>query len=132
MNIREKNKARKLHLDEKALALADEMIETDLVRGKLLTLLEDLKRFYAERGFLTEPQRKLIRKIKKDYEDFEYERELMQTLADYYNADKTDPNSGEFITSVIDFFNEQHRITKLQREQVIEIVDKISRQSNDD
>ena len=54
MSLRKKNAARKLELDKKAIALANDMIDTDLVRGKSLELLEDVQRLHEERGFLTE------------------------------------------------------------------------------
>ena len=135
MNLRQQNKSRKLRLDQKALKLIDHLIDPDydLARTKTLECLQSLRDHFDEKGFLTEGQRKLARKINKEFkEDYPYHTELMERLAKYYNDGHTSPESSDFINSVVAFFNEHHGITPLQQEQIITIVDKISGQLGDD
>ena len=108
-------------LDERALRLLDKLIEDDLPRGKTLEVLESLKLQHAEKGFLTESQRNLVRTINKQFDSYEFEHALCAKLAELLEAGKT-PNTAEsFIRSVIEFFNRTHSITPLQLEQAVKI-----------
>jgi len=130
-SLHQKNVDRYLRLDTKALAIIDHLIDDDIVRGKTLEVLESLKTWHEEKGFLTEKQRKLTRDIKQDYADLPYLKELMAELVNKYNEGLIDA-SGDFIPSVTDFFNETHKLTPLQMEQVINIVSKSSGQNPED
>ncbi len=135
MNLRQQNKSRKQRLDQKALKLIDYLIDpdNDLARTKTLECLQNLRQWFDDHGFLTENQRKLARKINKEFkEDYPYHTELMERLVKYRNDGHTNPESEDWIVKTVGFFKEHHSITPLQQEQVITIVDKISGQLGDD
>ncbi len=123
-SLREKNKDRKMNLDDKALKICNDFILTGLPRGDTLAVLNDILKWHEDTGFLTEGQRKLIKKIKADYDDYEYERELRDALVDLYNKDCTPGGAAGFIQDVSRYFDENNKFSPLQREQVIGIVDR--------
>jgi len=112
-------------LDKKAIALAVELIESGIPMGKKLEILTNVTDWYTEKGFLTEKQRVVIRHIKEDYADFEFEQALCARLTEAFNDGLTNSRSDEFVRSVVNFFNDNHRWTPLQREQIITIMNEI-------
>ena len=123
-SLREKNKDHKQHLDDKALKICNDFILTGLPKGDTLAVLNDVIKWHEDTGFLTEGQRKLIKKIRSDYDEYDYWKELRDTLVELYNQDCTAPGASGFITSVISQFDESNKFSPLQLEQVIGIVDR--------
>lgn len=116
------NKSKLQRLDQKALRLADALIDNDIARGKDLEILQSIKDQYAEKRFLTEKQRELIRKINRGYDDYDYHHTLCTRLVELMEEGKTANTAETFIRSVVEFFNEKHSVTPLQLEQMIRIV----------
>ena len=108
-------------LDQRALRIIDRLFEEDIPRGRQQELLQSIRDQHAEKGFLTEAQRALIRGLEHDYDDFPYNYELCKRLAQAMEDGRT-PNTAEsFLRSTIDQFSEKHWLSDLQREQMIRI-----------
>ena len=124
LNRGHKDQSKEEHqkLDLKLIKTIERLIDDDIVRGKTKELLESLRDQKAERGFLTIPQRQLIKKINKDCKKFPYQNELCDKLIEMFNNSETPPTAEGFIRSVIDFFDASHSFTPLQQEQIIRIV----------
>lgn len=123
MNLHSKNKEKHQKLDLKSIRKIEHMADGDIVRGKTLDVLEDLRNWKIEKGFFTEKQRKLIRDIEKDYADYPYHSELCDKLVEMFNEGETPSTAESFIRSMIDWFDETHKFTELQLEQIIRIVE---------
>jgi hypothetical protein len=117
----EKQKPRQ-KLDERTLRKIEEAEEGGIIIGSTLDLLLSLRAQYESRGFFTEGQRQLVRKIEKDYETYPLQKEACQRLVDLYDKGKINPVSYGFIESVVAGFNEFHRFTDLQWEQIVRIL----------
>ena len=113
---------KELKLDQRSLEKIAKAESEGIIVGKTLELLLSLRSQHELRGFLTEAQRGLVRKIEKDYEDYPLWREACQKLADLYEANKLPSESYGFVESVVAQFNETHSWSVLQKEQIINII----------
>lgn len=113
---------KKLNLDLRTLDLIAQAEAEGIVAGGDLELLRSLRGQYEDRKFFTEPQRALVRKVLKDYEDYELMHATCKRLAELYGANALPPSSYAFVESVIAWFNENHRWSPLQLEQIIGIL----------
>ena len=116
--------ARGQKLDIKALGIIVDLLDGEAVLGKTRELLEDLKSKHELRGFLTEGQRVLVRKLQKDYGPREYGewRAAALKLADLYNEGRLNSESCGFVESVLSQWNETHSWSDLQKEQILTIL----------
>jgi hypothetical protein len=113
---------KKLNLDQKSLDKIAR-IETDgVIVGTTLELLQGIRAQCETRGFLTEPQRALIRAIEKDYEDYPLWLKTCERLEELYESNAINPVSYGFVESVIAQFKERHTWSFLQKEQIIGII----------
>ncbi len=122
--LHEKLAEKKLNLDKRTLEKIDAIEKAGVIIGKTLELLQSLKAQHESRGFLTEAQRALVRKIEKDYEDYPLWLESRERLAQLYNEDALDLSSYSFVQDVVAWFDEHHKWTPLQLEQIITIIQK--------
>lgn len=114
--------AKKQNLDQRSLALIERAEKSGEVKGKALELLVSIRDQFEVRGFLTEGQRALIRKVLKEAEERKLHVQAAKKLADMYNAGEVRPESMGFVESVIDFVNRVGYLTPLQFEQVAHLV----------
>ena len=111
----------KQNLDKKCLENIDAVLAAGIVAGTARDILLDMKARYENAGvdgYFTDSQRKLIRKIEREYEDYPLWLEARNKLAELYNMDKLPPHSLTFVADVIASFDEYHKWTPLQYEQI--------------
>jgi hypothetical protein len=115
---------KKLHLDQRTLAKIEDMEQGGIVVGNTLDLLRSLRSQFEAKGFLTEGQRALVRKIEKDYEDYPLWLQTRNRLMELYSAGQLPPESHTFVESVVAQFDERHTWSVLQMEQIINIIER--------
>jgi hypothetical protein len=130
-NLKSTLAEKKLHLDQKALAKIKSAEEKGIIIGKDLELLLNIRAQYEQRGFLTEAQRALVRKIEKDYEDYPIWYQTRERLVELYNSGALPIESHNFVESVVEQFDERHRWTPLQIEQIINIIERYDKNDLD-
>lgn len=120
--FKEKSDQKLQRLDQRALKIADDLLLADIPRGATMELLIKLKEDHEKKGFLTEKQRELIRRIGRQYDDYEYYHDLCTKLSKMLEDGRAPVTAHNFIRSTVAFFNEKHDLTPLQLEQMIRIV----------
>lgn len=121
-SLKQKIGPKSLKLDQRTLEKIADIEKDGIIVGKTLELLQSLRDQCEMRGFLTEAQRGLVRKIERDFEDYPLWLEARNRLTELYNDGRLNPASYAFVESVIAQFDERHFWTTLQREQIINLI----------
>jgi len=122
-SLKSKLKDKKLNLDEKTLKKIARAEADGVIVGTNLELLLRIRERHEQRGFLVEAERQMVRKIEKDYEDYPLWRQTYERLVALYNDGLLPPQSHGFVEDMVKWFDEHHKWTPLQFEQVATMIE---------
>lgn len=114
--------AKRQRLDERTLGKITSAESEGVIIGHALELLQSLRSDYETKGFFTEGQRDLVRRVEREYEDYPLWRKWAQRLIDLYDEGMLEPSSHTFVLSVVEQLNERHKWSPLQVEQIARLV----------
>ncbi len=125
---REKDDQRFTAKSARLAAELQKCVDDDIFRDDKLDFVASLCKQFEERSFLTSRQWMVGKKILKDADDYHKDKKVLETLRSRLEENMLPEGSENFVESILQWFDEKHFLTPRQREQVIHIAAKNSKE----